>query len=277
MLALKLALSFFFQPVRCVFMFFFLCVFFFCFCEVFPTRRMISAEQSASHDDALPFLLGYNLFHHISAKAATCIQACECAHPYTARPTVGQADRQKHSHAPPLTLRAVFSGWVMSHCSLLSLLQQAIGWSGWPHSATFTSPIWIWSHTFHFTFSLLQAVINLFNQSRFKLSSPEIHNGRQTQWAATSSYVNELWWFYRRCLRWVKCRLRIAGLRVVCISMVIIFKLVKLVLKLLIRAFSSCSNGVSDADSEIVLDQRFHWRRRLNSPASLLWRLWKWL
>lgn len=186
---------FFFQPVLSVVFFLFVC-----FCEVFPTWRMISAEQSSSQADALPFLLGYNLLHHY-AKAATCIQACVCAHPYTERPTLGQADRQKHSHVPPLTLHAVFSGWVMSHCSLLSLLQQAIGWSGWPHSATFTSPIWIWSHTFHFTFSLLQAVINLFNQSRFKLSSPEIHNGRQTPWAATSSYVNELWCFYRCCLR----------------------------------------------------------------------------
>lgn len=101
-----------------------------------------------------------------------------------------QSDRQTRSHVHPLTRRAMFTGWVMSHCSLLSLSQQAIGWSDWPHSATFTSPIWIWSHTFHFTFSLLPAVINLLNQLLFKLSSPEIHNGRQTQWAATWSYVN---------------------------------------------------------------------------------------
>lgn len=38
----------------------------------------------------------------------------------------------------PLTLCAVFSGWVMSHCSPLSLMQRAMGRSLWPHSATST-------------------------------------------------------------------------------------------------------------------------------------------
>lgn len=131
-----------------------------------------------------------------------------------------QSDGQKRSHVPPLTLCAMFSGWVMSHCSLLSLMQRAMGRSDWPHSATFTSPVRIWSHTSHFTFSLLQPVINLLNQSLFNFSSPEIHNGRQIHWAATSSYENEMWCFYRlgcACIR-LNTGWNAQGVYVICIT-----------------------------------------------------------
>lgn len=138
----------------------------------------------------------------LSPKAAACIQARESSR--------RQSDRQKHSHVTPLTLCAVFSGWVMSHCSPLSLMQRAVGRSLWPHSATFTSPIRMWSHTSHFAFSLLQAIINLLNQSLLNFSSPEIRNGRQIRWAATSSYENETSLCHgpRMCVEWVKCRLK---------------------------------------------------------------------
>lgn len=136
-----------------------------------PNRMMLS-----------PLSLGYAPSNHIFTTAATWH---ECDHPDIEGPT----DRQKRCHVPPLTLCAVFSGWVMSHCSLLSLMQKAMGWSDWPHSATFISAVWIWSHTSHFLFSLLPAVINLLNQLLFKFPSPEIHNGRQICWAVLSLWT----------------------------------------------------------------------------------------
>lgn len=51
-------------------------------------------------------------------------------------PTQTRADGLTHSHVAPLTLCAVLCGWVMSHCSLLSLMWRAVGRSVWPHSAT---------------------------------------------------------------------------------------------------------------------------------------------
>lgn len=163
-------------------------------------------DQAVPTQDAAPLVpLRCKLSNHILTKAAACIQACESSRQ--------QSDRQKHSHVTPLTLCAVFSGWVMSHCSPLSLMQRAVGRSLWPHSATFTSPIRMWSHTSHFAFSLLQAIINLLNQSPLNFSSPEIRNGRQIRWAATSSYENQTSLCHgpRMGVEWVKRRLKHTG------------------------------------------------------------------
>lgn len=106
----------------------------------------------------------------------------------------------EHTHVTPLTLCTMFSGWVMSHCFFLSFLQWATGQSDWPHSATITSPARLWSHTSHFTISLLQAIINLYNQHLLTSLSAEIYNDRHILQAATSSYEQELW-----CLLWLRC------------------------------------------------------------------------
>lgn len=152
-------------------------------------RRPITVEQPPVQDDGLPFSLGRNLSKHIFTKAATWSQACECAERRRERPTVGQTEIYS---CAPLTFCAVFSGWVMSHCSPLSLMQRATGRSRCPHSATFTSPVRIWSHTSHFTFSLRLPVINLLNQWLFNSSTPpsEIRIGGQSRWAPASSHAN---------------------------------------------------------------------------------------
>lgn len=172
------------------------------------SRRPITVEQPPVQDDGLPFSLGHNLSKHIFTKAATWSQARECAERRRERPTVGQTEIYS---CAPLTFCAAFSGWVMSHCSPMSLMQRATGRSRCPHSATFTSPVRIWSHTSHFTFSLRLPVINLLNQWLFNFPPSEIGNGGQSHWAAASSHADWDGLFLQTQARSGRKQVQIAG------------------------------------------------------------------
>lgn len=99
-----------FQPVSAV-------VFFALHLWDFPTWRLINAEQSPPQDDALS-----NLSNHIFAKAATCIQACECSRQPTERPTVRRTETQSCAPSDPLC----YVLW-MSYVSLFPSVTNAAG------------------------------------------------------------------------------------------------------------------------------------------------------
>lgn len=87
-------------------------------------RDFLASLSGSSMDDGMSDC--------IIRKAATWL---ERAHPDTDTLTDRRADWRTVMWRP-LTLCAVLSGWVMSHCSLLSLMWWAVGRSDWPHSAT---------------------------------------------------------------------------------------------------------------------------------------------